>query len=412
MYKQVKKLQKYNFMNNVREKVADLGIVLALSGISCMAIVKGVIGENARILSVFIFCLSLVLLYLARNKKNIIYINKDISLLLLYGFIVVIVSLCSDVDFERSGAGFYYQLGYFLQLIFVWNIYKNWTGLNFVKYGFYINGIFVLLSLILLIQMPGGILGFNNYISEDGEYLFDREAIGKLSFSAFVFSFFFETNNRASKIIKYIIVGISIFVLFISTRRSVMLAAILSLFLFYDAHKSVNIASICKIFLIMIFIGIAIFSNELLMNLVNASVERFLNAFATYFAGNASDMAVSVRVDLRNELFYKFSQLTILEILFGKGYMEAFVDFPLLQSFFDLGIFGGMLYFVTQCYLSVKYIFYKNYNTKKIIVMKCFVILSVIECFANGFPYGVGIYIVILMRMIVADDICKRVEIY
>lgn len=46
-----------------------------------------------------------------------------------------------------------------------------------------------------------------------------------------------------------------------------------------------------------------------------------------------------------------------------------------------------------QCYLSVNYIFHKKYNSKKVIAIKYFVVLSVIECFANRFSYRVVVCI-------------------
>ena len=64
-----------------------------------------------------------------------------------------------------------------------------------------------------------------------------------------------------------------------------------------------------------------------------------------------------------------------------------------MASVFDIGIFGDRLHFVMQCYLSVNYIFHKKYNSKKVIAIKYFVVLSVIECFANRFSYRVVVCI-------------------
>ena len=385
-----------------KENCVDIGLVLALSGISCMAMIKGVIGENFRWLSIFIFVISLILIFIGRGNNNKIFISADACFVLFYGLISVMLSAGSNMEYTKSGAGLYYQIGYLLQFVLVINIFTKWNGARLLEYGSYFNCVFIIMALLLVIKHPTEISGFNNYISDDGIFLFDREALGRLSFGAFVFSLFYEPKNNIGKTMRYCNIILSIFIICISTRRSIMVAALLSIFMFScryrDTAFSITSKKILKLIPLVVIVVCIICGNEKILELIANATNRFVNGFLTYFSYNTNDMAVDMRVGLRNELFDKFNNMSLFEFVFGNGYMSAFVDFPLLQSFYDMGIFGGCFFIFTQIFIPCKYLLITR-NDNNNLAIKSFVLLAMVESFANGFPYGVGLGTLILIKI-------------
>ena len=68
-----------------------------------------------------------------------------------------------------------------------------------------------------------------------------------------------------------------------------------------------------------------------------------------------------MRVDIRRKASFIFStDFSLVNYFFGNGYMTMYMDQPLLQCVFDMGLVGVFVYIYNVLYVSIKHLVRKT----------------------------------------------------
>ncbi len=402
-------------MSTSRKSIySSIGIVLAIVGISCMAMVKALLGSNVRSLSFIVSGLSVFFLAIGQDFRHLKASNKGMLLVLLYNFVTLALCLFSSVDYMEVEYGLVYQLVYFIQIYLLWNVSRNDDFSFIVDFGFWVTGIFCTIALILLFRYSGGgLLFYNHYLSSSGEFIFNRSATGTLSYMAFVFSLAHVSKNSVEKVFRQLFILVSIVVILFSTRRSVYAGVLFALvikikndgfgFKSLDRNKLIkNILSF--IFLIGLFY-IAYRSTENVRLTIEKAWNSFTNGFFTIIGRESSDMAATMRATTSKSVLDQYlNHSTLGEFIFGRGYMTTYVDMPFIQAFWDMGLVGGIVFFIIQFIIPLKYIL-KKPNSQAFTAAQYIAAYSIVNGLISNTPYGHLFNMVIVIVMYEVDHI-------
>ena len=122
------------------------------------------------------------------------------------------------------------------------------------------------------------------------------------------------------------------------------------------------------------------------------------------------DASAISRVQVRKGIIGEYDQYSIFQILFGRGYMYKYLDFPILQAFIDLGLVGGCVYAFVQILLPLRYLFRKPRNSTEKFFQMC-LIFGLIDLFFNGIPYGWDKFLVLILAIQLFDEeaLCRNI---
>ena len=334
-----------------KDVFASLGIILAIAGVSCMGIVKGLIGANLRILSTVVVVLSVILLIKGQEFGYIAIPTAEVGLIFMYSFVTLMMSLFSGIPIMQNGYGFIYQAAGLVQIWLLWNINIENDVDYYVDVGFWLCGIFCLITLSLLLSTES--LFVNSFTSKEGEYLFNRSTIGAISFRAFVMAIAYKPEAFIKKRIRVFFILISLVVIVASTRRGVYLATIVCVLLYFrnnrkdmsyvDTDRILKSAIIAGWVLIVCFLlyGKSVYVQETL----NRAWKSLVGGVQTFIGVDDSDMAASMRVSSAKRVINEFlNHSTVKQTFVGRGYMTTWVDMPCVQAFWDLGLIGGIAF--------------------------------------------------------------------
>ena len=126
-----------------RNLLACLGIVLAIDGIGCMAVVKGLLDYNIRELSIGVVIGAVLLMATGQCCTQIQKTTWQIRLIGLYSLATLVLAFFSGIGLMESGSGFVYQGAYFVEIILLWNMRRDGNLENYVKIGFWVSGVFL-----------------------------------------------------------------------------------------------------------------------------------------------------------------------------------------------------------------------------------------------------------------------------
>lgn len=388
-----------------REIQVNIGILSAVAGISCMAIIKAIIGHNIQLLSIVSVILSILLLSKGRRFRYLKTPTADVAI--IYGYSIVTLLLCmfSGISIMQNGYGLVYQLAYFIEIYLLWNIPNDFNINIFVKIGFWICGLFSIVALALILRNTSGRLFINSYMSSEGEYIFNRSTIGTLSFVSFSMSMSYRSKHAWEKLVKMFFVIVSIVLIIASSRRSVYLATMMGLLLHFKNYRDTSI-KIDKNAIIKKSISIVVLALLLLIAYKKIpNIQEYLdhawgmlqNGVQTFLGINSSDMSAAMRVSTSSAILDEYLyHSTLTQMIFGRGYMTTWIDIPFLQAFWDMGVIGGVVFIYIQFIIPIKYLL-KKALVPGVMAAQYLCALSIFEGIANSFPYGHFFSIVLLV---------------
>lgn len=407
-----------NTMTKRKDFLASLGIVLAIAGVSSMGIVKGVIGSNMTILSTLIVIVSVVLLAKGSRIGYITVPTEEIGLIFLYSLVSLVLAVFSGIPLMKNGYGFIYQAAGFLQILLIWNFDFDNDMDFFVEIGFWFCGVFCFIALILLLKKTGGTLFVNSFESEDGEYLFSRSTIGSIGFKSFVMALAKNPQSRRQRMVRSAILIIAATVIIASTRRGAYVATIVCCILHYrhcGAHKGyVDVDSMIKkvilvVCCILIFL-VAYNKFSFIQDTLGHAVEMLVNGIKTFLGLDNSDMAASMRTSSASRVINQYLyNSTPKQVLLGRGYMTTWVDVPIIQAFWDLGLVGGFTFGVIHFVIPIRYIA-KEADTQGLRAAQYLTVMSVLEGVMSGYPYGRFFDSTLLIMLYTARELDKKAE--
>lgn len=400
---------------STRKKIySSIGIVLAVVGISCMAMVKALLGSNVRSLSFIVSGLSVVFMAIGQKFRHLKASNKGMLLVLLYSSATLILCLFSSVDYMEVEYGLVYQVVYFIQLYLLWNVSRDDDFSFMVDFGFWVTGVFCTIALILLFRYSGGgLLFYNYYLSSSGEFIFNRSATGTLSYMAFIFSLAHISRNSAEKVFRQMFILVSAVVILFSTRRSVYAGVLLVLFIkikndgfgFRNLDRNKILKNILSFIILISLFYIAYKSTENVRLTIEKAWSSFTNGFFTIIGRESTDMAATMRATTSNSVIDQYlNHSTIGEFVFGRGYMTTYVDMPFIQAFWDMGLIGGVVFVIIQFIIPLKYIL-KKPHSQAFAAAQYIAAYSIVNGLVSNTPYGHLFNMVIVIVMHEVDQL-------
>lgn len=403
-------------MSKRRNLWVDLGIVLAIAGVSCMGIVKGLLDSNVRILSTLVVILSVVLLSRGSSLGYIELPTEDAGWLVAYGILTLVLSLVSGTPLMATGYGFIFQAAGFVQLFLLWNIgYENDLD-SYVEVGFWFCGVFSLITLLLLLKKTGGDLFANDIVSDSGETLFNRSTIGSIGFKSFVMILAYQPRSYWKTMARRVFLVLAIVVLIASTRRGCYMGSIIACILHYRNTRNRTSTfdpdqTIKKVASMVFLIGLLLVlyaNNSFIRDTFGRAAESLFKGIRTFLGLDSSDMAASMRTSSAKRVIDQFlHNSTAMQVLFGRGYMTTWVDIPIVQAFWDLGLLGGMFFTMIQFIIPARYLARKA-ETQGMRAAQYLTAMSMLEGIMSGYPYGKSFECILLMKICAAHELEKR----
>lgn len=292
---------------------------------------------------------------------------------------------------------------YLLTVIFSLSTHeKNKTLSNLDRYLFYIAAF---VNFVVLYQVTKGFTGiylenvfYNalddaNNMAEGG----DKITIGRALFLSFITTLVYRSKNKLERLIKPLLIVGSFLGLFMFNTRSSIAICVLSIGLYYWYHYTtkgksnfLNIPRYIYTITIFILIGGLIyfyFSNEVFKFMIDKVSTNIWNGISSYFGSSSIDPSASNR-RLSIEYFIDHeSNATLFQLFFGHGFIPFFLDIPILQAIYDLGIFIFFLYLIILIYYPIKFIFIKKSEISHIIILQLFAFHYLLDQLYAGAPY-------------------------
>lgn len=134
---------------------------------------------------------------------------------------------------------------------------------------------------------------------------------------------------------------------------------------------------------------------------VNDFFEHLQKGIDTLFGLDKSnyDESAAQRVEIRRKATFIFNtDFNFINCLFGKGYMIMYMDQPLLQCVFDMGIVGVFVYIYNVIFVSIRHLVKKT-DDSMFFLFKLGCINIVLTCLTAGTPYGYQMYCPILFML-------------
>lgn len=286
---------------------------------------------NANISPVFF----LLFLYQAIITFSAVYLGKNEDLVYNLYLFAVIIALASTKTDENK----------------LWN--KN--------SAFFLTGICIVL-----------IFFTNNIIGKDSFY--DRAGIGYtnnypvLAANMLITLFYSLTFYKYKSKIAYFIINavLSVMVMlnvFSAVSRTAIMGFLLAIVIFMlkRSSRKYNKAFIVFAFFACIIMVIAVPSFQEAFETVKDLFTRGINSFFGISADTKTEISAFTRKEFREEAFAKIAnEMHFKEFLFGFGYKNKYLDFPILQIFMDLGLCGALFYDVIFIFYPLIKIIKKN----------------------------------------------------
>jgi len=271
---------------------------------------------------------------------------------------------------------------------------------------------------------------FTGNVDLIGQRLFagDSNSPNQLAFVGgitLVTGIFLLNKYKGFKLIAFILINFSIFmglaIVLLSGTRSVVLglglcaSGYIFLKIFADKDMRLNKSTLMKVVrlslgLMIIFLLILfLIPGDVLSKYTGGFFDYFQRGFEAYFYGIMGEESADIRHSL---LLYAYSHLTF----WGEGFKSLYVDFPLLQAFYDLGLLGGLLFLgvtvIVPVLVSGMILLSKNMNTSATYGALIY-FLFLPNLFLHGQPYDYPIWLPIIlfygltMRFSMTKDVHK-----
>lgn len=381
-----------------------------------MGIVKGLLDTNLRILSTLIVILSVVLLAKGSKLGYIEMPTEDAGCIFAYGILTLVLAFCSGIPLMANPYGFIYQAAAFMQLFMLWNIDFDSDPDYYVEIGFWLCGVFCLIAFALLLKKTGGALFAPNILSEDGEYLFSRATIGEIGFKTFVLVLAYQPQTYWKTMARRAFLIVAITVLIASTRRGGYVGAIVACILHYrncrkhsgeyDLDKMIK-----KVLSVVFCIGLILVlyaNNSFVRDAFGQAGDSFINGIRTFLGLENSDAAAAMRTSSAKRVIDQYlHNSTAKQVLLGRGFMTTWVDVPIVQAFWDLGLLGGIFFAIIQFIIPARYLAHKA-ETQGMQAAQYLTAMSMLEGIMSGFPYGKSFACLLLIKICTAHELEER----
>lgn len=409
-------------MSIFKDYKVPVGLSLCMLGVSLGNFLRVLTNINLVIPFMVISFLCLV------NVHNVVRLrfpnmSKSIFLLLMSQIIIVLYMwIGNDVNLSVAKDVFiYYSV---LLIIGISSLPKVHSD-KIVRVFYVMSTINALLAAYLFFNGLGGMMSGE----VDKDYLNSLEETGKAMIFLYPSAGVYHTmatlsllkdTKFSNKLLKFCIIGFLFldFILIISSgkRTVVLIFALYILYYLWNERKFSSLGNFIKfipvIVVVFLVIKFMLPSVPFVTEFVDQFVDRLTKGIDTLFGLDNSnfDESAGVRVEIRKKALDIFNKdFGILNYIFGKGYMIMYMDQPLLQCFFDMGIIGIFVYVYNVLYVSLKHL-KKKTSDPNYFMFKLGCINIVLTCLTAGTPYGYLMYCPVLFMLYAANNRPKDVR--
>ncbi|MFS0774811.1 hypothetical protein ABC255_02060 [Neobacillus sp. 3P2-tot-E-2] len=396
-----------------REKIGlEFGIALLLLSIPISQIAKLVFGLINIDVSAILLIISL---FLIGNKTNLIgfkFPSMNRGFLIILGFQVycIIIAIYANIGLFNPNFGIIYII---FTMVLILLISTNRRKINYeltIKLFVYISGIFNILLLYFLTDGLASLIPRTvNQVFVGNVLVADRLTLSTMAYFLIIALITFRSKNNFEKLCSFVFVVAALLNIIATSRRGLMVALILILIVHFiyklrqnrisktSLIRFIRLSATCFIAVCLLFIVLSKVPE--LRGLIESFIQRLSSSLITFFGGGTSssyDSASYSRVLARQESYLLLSEASILEILFGFGYMNDWIDFPFLQAIIDMGIIFGFIYIYIQS-MPIIYTISKKHKLKDGELFFFYLaIVGLLNNFYSGIPYGYYKYVYLI----------------
>lgn len=384
-----------------KDIIKSICIVLCFVGISLGGVVKLIIGENIVWLAMVISAVSTLGL-IPRKKPIFQSISWEVFSIFLFSVYTIGLAFYQGIPFWSDTVGLAYQLVYLLQIVLLWNIARDYDISQVIKVGFGILGVstFIVLYFLVTNDITAGFGVLLSKIEETSTSPVSRATTAFIGYFGYLFALTFVCNSRKKSVARIVIILSSLMVIFLSTRRSVLLATFISTIIHLKNKYSIEsqkrlLNQLAGWFLLLFVIVVFVMTNQYIRENVLYAFDSFMRGLTTYTGYDDSDLAASYRYERIITIPKEYFNSSVAQFLFGRGYNSDWLDIPFLQAFWDLGLFGGIWFLIIQGIRPLTHLMKKPVNNITEFA-QYYALLRIVQNFSNGTPYGNFLPIVFL----------------
>lgn len=375
--------------------ITELGLVLVLIGMQFGTVIRNIFPELELVY--VIMGVSVVCVFNFKNFFNykLPLYNKWFGLIIIFQFILLIYAGFADCD------DFLFYHLYILSLtISISTNDRNLSFPNFLRIVLYVSGC---ISLVVLYQATFGFSHLNLggyegtgrlWLTEGG----DPITLARALTINIIVLLVYKPTFQYEKLLKTLFLFSSIIGLFSFNTRGAIMAFLISLILYHwnlkvlkkNSTNDKKIKRAAYLLGFMILLIVLYNKSDYFYDKIISFFNNLSRGITTYFVG-AENNNIDVSTMERNLKMKKVvdtynDDISWFNIFFGNGYFKLYIDIPIVQAFFDFGLFG-IIYFLITMYLPFKANIYKTSNYYPYLFIKLCTIQIFLDQLFNGLPY-------------------------
>ena len=376
---------------NLRELKKSLGLALVFVGMQFNTALKNVIiGID---MSAIIMILSACLLMDTKRFLRIV-MSWKMCVLTLFEVILLILAIMSKYSTTQL---IEFQL-YLLVLTYVLATNKEYIKFRyFGRIFFWLTGF---ISVVVLYQATRGFTRIDFEFANSGK-LWMSEGGDPITMSralemTLIACLFYREKNPIEKVISFVYVVSAFVGMFSFSNRSTIVCSVVvvSILFFKEMKRKNNKINLIVCIMIVIAAILLLMRENTFLNKIEMLYKSVISGIGTLFnIGTVTiDSSAQMRVTILNEMKKEFSTNFLRNLFMGLGYNYRYVDRPIYQAFFDLGVLGFSVYVYFLLFVPIR------------VIVKClkdnfvyndawiFIVYASIQCIVDQFVTGLPYY--------------------
>lgn len=380
----------------------SIGLSLVLLGVQLGTFFRYLTGFDAVSFLMFIGGV-LLLDYKNLLKGKLPSLDRKMFILLVSQIIIFIYCLLAPPPEGTKNIFVYYSIF----LVFAFSSHsQNLVWFRFVEIFFILSSITTLMGgYIYLINLQslldGNGISILDEVGRDGAspiFLFPRAANFNLIACLL---YFYSSKNKITHLICLLLILFDFTIVLSSGKRTVFILFILYIIYFLWANRLLKdiIFSGKGWFYVLLFglVILGLFSTvPFLSEYYDSFADRFIDGVRILLGMEYDeyDESSATRPLLRQWAFSVVdSNFSIINYIFGYGYMTRHIDQPFFQALFDMGIIGCFVYIYQALLFPLKYVLRRSSYNLNLLFAKMISLDIIISCFHAGVPYGYSVYL-------------------
>ena len=291
---------------------------------------------------------------------------------------------------------------------------ENLTSKYFIPIIFYCGFIYVFYCAIL---STNSFTDFHFYSVQAFKYGTSKMSTTRGVLYVLTAMLVYDEKKGYIKLIKLIAVLCAVFTFLTVRVRTVFVSLFLTVMVYFflkgkskKQDKKKVMREIVSIGVVLIIVVGVMQSIPSMGNKIIASINTTISAMNTFLGRGGDDYSAGVRVGIRQWISSYYSEnLNLFTGIFGFGYVK-YLDMPVVQAFFDFGIFGFfyLYYMILKPMSFIKRRKYTAFQTYIIL----FMVQNIVDQIAYMIPYESQFHVrVVLMLQILMIEL-KQERIY